>query len=848
MSHDFSDINSQHFLPRTLKDLLICWATRFGGVVLLMATAALWLSLLTWSAADPSFSTTSSAEPVNLLGAFGATLSDLLLQMFGLSSVIALSCFVVWGIRLSIAEHIQRFQMRSMLAIVSLLAIAGCFSAWPASSRSAFLHGYGGMLGDLSYNLTAGILTPVMGPTGNLAASLMLLAIGCLSFVYAIGAEREAFFNIGRLTIDTGLKHGVESVWRAPQAPVQDPDSRKSPKFDLSNLNPAQARLVEFGQVGDVNAAVVKKQHAADHGLDFGPRLDAAIDPDRDPADEHDEFCAQKIAKRFSPSNIGGGHRSEEHNLKQPADADIQPLSPESWHNPEIPSLSDRSHAIQKPLQRPAGYQGPSLDELQSHPDPQNGDLAVAHAAELGQKAETLPTVLKDFRVKGEMRDIRPGPVVTLFEFEPAPGTKASRIISLADDIARSMSAESARIAVIPGRNAIGIELPNDVREKVLLRDVFESEAYSNCDARLPLAMGKGIDGKPVIADLTRMPHLLVAGTTGSGKSVGINAMILSLLYRKSPDDCRLLMIDPKMLELSAYNGIPHLLSPVITDPDNAVLALQWAIREMEDRYKKMTEMGARSIEVFNNRARHALQTGGPLRQRVHVGFDPDTGEAQFSDKALHFDPMPYIVIIVDEFADLMAVAGKEIDMSIKRLSQMARAAGIHLIMATQRPSVDVVTGTIKANFPTRVAYKVASKIDSRTIVNCAGAEQLLGQGDLLLANGSSPMIRAHGPFVSDDEVEAVGLALKMQGQPNYAPDLMSLIECGDNATTHDDGEDRLFEKAARLAQGEEIVSTALLQQKLSITKHRAAGLIKRLEGAGLISLPDSGDIDKIVA
>jgi len=827
MSHDFSVISPQRFLPRTLKDLLICWTARLGGVLLVAAAGVLWLSLLTWSAHDPSFSTASSVEPANILGSFGATFADLLLQVFGLSSVVLLSCLLVWGLRLSMVDYIDRFRMRGALAILSLLSLSGSFSALSASGRWAFLHGYGGILGDLSYNLTAGLFTPLMGQAGGLAAGLVMLGLGCLCFIYAIGVEREPFFNIGPLTIGKVFKRAVDGVQHVSEPAVQESDVRTEPKFDLSNLNPAQSRLVEFGQVGHV-------------GNETGEIPDLPSD--------HDQLCAQKIAKRFSPNNVNGSDRKDD-GLVQQMIAGQQLHDAADRQKAVLPAFDHQANRETKRPQSGGGYRQPSLDELQSPPAAADDVAAAAHAAELEQTAEALTKVLKDFRVKGEMRDIRPGPVVTLFEFEPAPGTKASRIISLADDIARSMSAESARIAVIPGRNAIGIEIPNDVREKVLLRDVFESEAYRNCDARLPLALGKGIDGKPVIADLTRMPHLLVAGTTGSGKSVGINAMILSLLYRKSPKDCRLLMIDPKMLELSAYNGIPHLLAPVITDPDHAVLALQWAIREMEGRYKKMTEMGARSIEVFNNRVRHALQSGGPLRQQVHVGFDPDTGEAQFRDKVLNFEPMPYIVIIVDEFADLMAVAGKEIDISIKRLAQMARAAGIHLIMATQRPSVDVVTGTIKANFPTRVAFKVASKIDSRTIVNCSGAEQLLGQGDLLLANGSSPMIRAHGAFVSDDEVESVGHALQMQGQQNYVDDLVALMERGEDKTRHDNGEEKLFERALALMHKGESLSVDLLRKKLSISKRRAVSLMKRLESSDFTTSHTEADgVDKIVA
>ncbi len=382
--------------------------------------------------------------------------------------------------------------------------------------------------------------------------------------------------------------------------------------------------------------------------------------------------------------------------------------------------------------------------------------------------ARLLEEVLADFSIKGEVREIKPGPVVTLFELEPARGTKSSRVVALAEDIARSLSVTSARAAIVPGRNVIGIELPNVRRETVYLREIFEADAFRSTDAALPMALGKSIGGEPIVADLARMPHLLVAGTTGSGKSVGINAMILSLLYRRSPEDCRLLMIDPKMLELSVYNGIPHLLTPVVTDPHKAVAALNWVVGEMEERYKRMAALSVRNIDAFNTRVRKAQSRSEHLSRTVQTGFDDRTGEAIYEQQEMAAETMPYIVVVVDEFADLMIVAGKEIESAVQRLAQMARAAGIHLIMATQRPSVDIVTGTIKANFPARISFKVASKIDSRTILNEQGAEQLLGQGDMLYSLGMGQIIRAHGPFVSDEEVERIAEALRRQGTPSY--------------------------------------------------------------------------------
>ena len=397
----------------------------------------------------------------------------------------------------------------------------------------------------------------------------------------------------------------------------------------------------------------------------------------------------------------------------------------------------------------------------------------------LEQNARLLEGVLDDFGVKGEIVNVRPGPVVALYELEPAPGIKSSRVIGLADDIARSMSAVSARVAVVQGRNAIGIELPNQRRETVYLRELLASEDFENSKHRLAIALGKTIGGEPVIVDLARMPHLLVAGTTGSGKSVAINTMILSLLYRMKPERCRLIMVDPKMLELSAYDGIPHLLTPVVTDPKKAVIALKWAVREMEDRYKKMSKVGVRNIDGFNARVAEAVAKGEPLTRTVQTGFDRETGEAIYEHEEIPLDELPYIVVVVDEMADLMMVAGKDIEGAIQRLAQMARAAGIHLIMATQRPSVDVITGTIKANFPTRISFQVTSKIDSRTILGEQGAEQLLGQGDMLYMAGGGRIARVHGPFVSENEVEKVVAHLKKQGAPEYLHAITEEDEAG---------------------------------------------------------------------
>jgi S-DNA-T family DNA segregation ATPase FtsK/SpoIIIE len=509
--------------------------------------------------------------------------------------------------------------------------------------------------------------------------------------------------------------------------------------------------------------------------------------------------------------------------------------APAARRKPRSPRASRRSSG---------GYTLPALEFLSA---PRATGRATLSSEALQTNSAALEGVLGDFGVRGEIINARPGPVVTLYELEPAPGIKSSRVIGLADDIARSMSALSARVAVVSGRNAIGIELPNPTREKVFLRELLAADDYNETTAKLPLCLGKTIGGESVIVDLSRMPHLLIAGTTGSGKSVAINTMILSLVYRLKPDQCRLIMVDPKMLELSVYDGIPHLLTPVVTDPKKAVVALKWAVKEMEERYKKMSKLGVRNIEGYNARVVEARSKGDKLSRTVHTGYDKESGEAIYEEEELDLETLPFIVVIVDEMADLMMVAGKDIEGAVQRLAQMARAAGLHVVLATQRPSVDVITGTIKANFPTRISFQVTSKIDSRTILGEQGAEQLLGQGDMLYMAGGGRISRVHGPFVSDEEVEKVVRHLKSQGTPQYLEAVTALPEEDEDgnpifdATGMGQAGDAtdLYQQAVQIVLRDKKASTSYIQRRLQIGYNRAASLMDRMEQEGVVGQPN---------
>ncbi|WP_417262284.1 DNA translocase FtsK [Celeribacter sp.] len=651
----------------------------------------------------------------------------------------------------------------------------------------------------------------------------------------------------GSMTGNSRVEPPLTAVQKAAQK------YRKGPAPIIFDQNVVAAPVAEPA----AHEAAAQEAYAEPYGYEEVPEVAYHAEYDAGYAD------AGYADEGYSDADYAASYEDEafvEDALETPEYVDPQPAR----YEPAAPSVPDPKRVVQHPVRKPvapskqaqaeaqpslkfdpreAEYETPPLSLLEN---PTNIVRHTLSDEALEENARMLESVLDDYGVKGEIVSVRPGPVVTMYELEPAPGLKASRVIGLADDIARSMSALSARVSTVPGRSVIGIELPNDHREMVSFREILSTRDYGDGKLSLPLALGKDIGGDPVVTNLAKMPHLLIAGTTGSGKSVAINTMILSLLYRLTPEDCRLIMIDPKMLELSVYDGIPHLLSPVVTDPKKAVVALKWVVAEMEDRYRKMSKMGVRNIDGYNGRVKEALSKSEMFSRTVQTGFDDETGDPIFETEEFQPEKLPFIVVIVDEMADLMMVAGKEIEACIQRLAQMARASGIHLIMATQRPSVDVITGTIKANFPTRISFQVTSKIDSRTILGEQGAEQLLGMGDMLYMAGGGKIQRCHAPFVSDEEVEKIVSYLKAYGPPDYVggvvegpesdkeADIDAVLGLATGGNTN--GEDALYDQAVAIVIKDRKCSTSYIQRKLAIGYNKAARLVEQMEDEGVVS------------
>ena len=801
-----------------LGSFLIFRGQEVIGIILMAAGLSLAFILFSYHASDPSLNRVGNIDIENWFGAYGAVIADLLYQFAGYGAWGVIPGLTALGWRYmrhaSVASPILKFFF--WVGGIILLSIAATIA--PIHSGSFAPHA-GGVLGQALVAPLGGWLDLLPGDTlTSLTNSITLWLWAAAAVICAFGITL-ALMSAGwfGLFVKTTL-YALVTIFRLikslltnkkPETSITGETSALLAKLEFSKnfVRRIQTSLGNFRlRLKSQNAeALSSAQSLTDHGA-------------------ASEIGAMKTAKTTSRKPIPVEKKSvprQGRRASQEAQSNL-PLEPES--NFTLPPL--------RLLAEPRGRtpQKVSMDALESN-------------------ARLLETVLQDFGIKGEIGRVRPGPVVTLYELEPAAGIRSSRVVGLADDIARAMSAISCRVATVPGHNVIGIELPNSNRETVFLREILSSEVFEKSNAKLPLTLGKDIGGEPVLSDLTKMPHLLVAGTTGSGKSVGINTMILSILYRLTPEECRMILVDPKMLELSVYDGIPHLLAPVVTEPKKAVAALKWAVQEMENRYRKMSKIKVRNIEGYNARMAEALKKGETLTREIQTGFNPESGEAIFETEEIKVEKLPYIVVVIDEMADLMLVAGKEIEAAVQRLAQMARAAGVHLITATQRPSVDVITGTIKANFPSRIAFQVTSKIDSRTVLGDMGAEQLLGMGDMLFMEGGGRIQRVHGPFVSDNEVEGLVSFLKKQGQPVYVdavtedsdPVEMGSMEGGASG-------DSLYDQAVAIVTRDNRASTSYVQRRLQIGYNRAASLIEKMEEEGVISPPNHAGKREVLA
>ena len=754
------------------------------ALILCAIGTAILLAVMSYNPFDTTGDTAGIGQIQNLFGKSGARLSNFLLQFLGWGSILAGGLMLFSGLQGIFRPKLQDTNFdklrRFFLCLGVIIFGAATLSAFPIPQSWPLASGLGGWIGDGIYLNSKGILDHFNLPISGLVVAL-------LTFI-------AAGFCLGRF-LGIVAKDLVD-IW------------------DAAGLVWAYVRIT-IDKMAGFFARLFRRLFRQNYVEPMGA-TDSIDNLYREVPDAPGPAPLKRVIKAPQPAPSPKA-ASPKPTKKRKARA----KKPE-FHFPEG-----------------SGFVLPGVDLLKT-PPPRS---AITDEGALHRASANLHKVMGDYGIEGEMGAVSPGPVVTLFEFEPAPGVKSQRVINLSDDIARNMSAQSARIAVVPGRNAMGVELPNRRRETVWLRDMLNSETFTRSDAALPLILGEDIGGVPFVTDLAKMPHLLIAGTTGSGKSVGVNAMILSLMYKLTPEECKFIMIDPKMLELSVYDGAPHLLAPVVTEPKKAVVALKWTVREMEDRYRKMAKVGVRNMAGFNEKVAEYKERGETLSRTVMTGYNKETGEPEYETEEMEFEVMPFIVVIIDEMADLMMVAKKDIEGSVQRLAQMARAAGIHMIMATQRPSVDVITGTIKANFPTRISFRVGSKIDSRTILGEQGAEQLLGNGDMLFMGTGRPR-RLHGPFVSDAEVEKIAAFVKAQGAPSYLEDITTDREEGPKdpkkAGGGSDG-NTLFDQAVAIVSRDRKASTSYIQRKLSIGYNRAADLIERMEDEGMIGPSGSG-------
>jgi S-DNA-T family DNA segregation ATPase FtsK/SpoIIIE len=790
-------MESRSFASPAVKALMSRRSAEFGGLLLGLLGLAILVALATYDPRDPSLNTATTRHVANLAGPVGAMLSDMLLQGFGIVSVLPGIAMLTWCWRIASRRGLGSFGGRIMALLAAMPLLSAALAAIPVPHAKAWpvMAGPGGSIGQIIATAEVGAGHALFGIVGSASVWLLSAALAIILGLLSLGLSRSEWRSAGHAAAVAG-------------------------RFSVSGGIGAVGVLSRgAGGVGSASGWLV---NLVNRGPGLGPDAPPAASVRPRPV------VRQGIQEEAPPPDSMAAEPA-------PIAATLlrgpRPMAATPPRKPQQQSL-----ALQE-----AGWNFPPLDLL-TKPPPRINTGPTEEA--LHANARLLETVLSDYGVQGEIVEIRPGPVVTLYELVPAPGIRSARVIGLADDIARSLSVTAVRIATVSGRNVIGIEVPNSKRETVYLSEILSSEEVLKHAGRLSLALGKDISGKAIVADLARMPHLMIAGTTGSGKSVGVNAMILSLLYRLSPDQCRLILIDPKMLELSIYEGIPHLMAPVVTEPAKAVTALKWTVREMERRYRAMSQLGVRNIGGFNDRVMEARAKGEVLTRKVQTGFDPDTGRPTFEEQPLALEHLPFIVVVVDEMADLMMVAGKEIEQTIQRLAQMARAAGIHVIMATQRPSVDVITGVIKANFPTRISFQVISKFDSRTILGEQGAEQLLGQGDMLFMQGGGRITRVHGPFVSDEEVEKVVAFLREQGEPAYLDDVTEPVEGNGGADADpllsgiagsSDSDKSLFDQAVAMVAREGKASTSFIQRHLNIGYNKAAKLIEQMEKEGIV-------------
>ena len=778
------DQGVRRFISPAIRAQLRRRTGELSAILIALIALVLAMALISYNPSDPSLNTVATQPIRNWAGGTGAALADLALQCFGIAGFIPVLVLLAWAYRLGIHGRIGYLKTRLVLAVLSMpLASAALALAFAVIPGGGLAWPVPAGLGGAVGDVLSRFVAESGGAIlGKLGSGLAMLVILVLAF---------ASFGFALGFTPGEWRSGGRKVFHVADQSVRQ--GQRGARLVSSWLSPVLQTLP--------SASTSSPEEARRSWVPS-----SAVEPDV--AEEAGIALSFSAKPAIKPAIV---------TKKAPPQQQLLPLPEIGWDLPPLTLLRAAP---------PRAESAPSAESLQNN-------------------ARLLESVLQDYGVQGRIVEIRPGPVVTLYELEPAPGIRSARVIGLAEDIARSLSVISVRIAVVAGRNVIGIEVPNPRRETVYLSELLGAADWGAQTGALALALGKDISGAPVMADLARMPHLLIAGTTGSGKSVGVNAMIISLLFRLSPEQCRLIMIDPKILELSVYDGIPHLLTPVVTEPAKAVAALKWVVREMDKRYRAMSQLSVRNIGGYNDRVNEARARGEVVTRRVQTGFDAETGKPVFEEQPLALEPLPFIVVFIDEMADLMMAAGKEIEICVQRLAQKARAAGIHVIMATQRPSVDVITGTIKANFPTRISFQVISKFDSRTILGEQGAEQLLGQGDLLYMAGGGRITRVHGPFVSDDEVEGIVEYLREQGEPNY---LDEVTEPGDDEEGapasgaggaiggNTTGENALYDQAVAIVARDRKASTSYLQRCLTIGYNRAAKLIEQMEREGVVS------------